>query len=258
MYTLGIDAHERESQVAVLDEDGEIVREVRVQNANLDDFGQEYAGADPAIEATGNYYTIYDTLDEHLDVTVADRNQTKAIRIAEIKNNRLNAKLLAQLRRAEMIADSYVPPDEICKRRSLVRASKRLVEKRTEFKNEVHTLLNKHRISLDKNVFSAKGREVLAGEDFALDRVSETFLKSYLSIIDELTAQIEAIKDMIEEFAASPLETQLLMTIRGISFYSSLWITAEIGEIDRFNEAGGVVSYAGLDPIVRESWEFAD
>lgn len=31
-----------------------------------------------ALEATGNYFTIYDTLDEYLDVVVTDPNQTRA------------------------------------------------------------------------------------------------------------------------------------------------------------------------------------
>ena len=85
MNYLGIDVHKHESQVAVLDDDGEIDREIRVENANLDEIAEEYAGAKAVIEATSNYYTIYDTLDEYLDVVVADPQQTKAIGIAEVK-----------------------------------------------------------------------------------------------------------------------------------------------------------------------------
>ena len=70
MY-LGIDVHKRYAQVAVMDEAGEIVEEVRVENANLDDLAQRYTGAQAALEATSNYYHIHDTLSEHLDVTVA-------------------------------------------------------------------------------------------------------------------------------------------------------------------------------------------
>ena len=79
----GIDVHERESHVAVLDDDGEIDREIRVENANLDEVAQQYAGSQAVIEATSNYYTTYDTLDEYLDVVVADSQQTKTIGIAE-------------------------------------------------------------------------------------------------------------------------------------------------------------------------------
>ena len=45
MYYLGIDLHKDESHVAVLDDDAEVVEEIRVANANLDDVAEEYAGA---------------------------------------------------------------------------------------------------------------------------------------------------------------------------------------------------------------------
>ena len=253
MNYLGIDVHKRESHVAVLDEDSEVVEKVRVANANLDDIAKQYTGSKAVIEATGNYYTIYDTLDEHLDVVVADPGQTKAIRSAEVKNDRLDAKLREQLRRAEMVAESYVPPQEICERRALVRGRKRLVEKRTDFKNEVHAVLGKHGISYGWDPFSVEGREIFADEDLAVGPVARNLLEAFLSVIDELTAQIESIEAVIEESAASLKETQLLMTIPGVSFYSSLLITAELGEIERFDEDKQVVSYAGLDPVVRES-----
>lgn len=152
-----------------------------------------------------------------------------------------------------MIAESYVPPEELRERRALVRGRKRLVEKRTDFKNEVHAVLDKAGISYDWDPFSVKGREILASEDLGLDVVARQLLESFLSVIDELTTQIEHLEELIEETAASPPETQLLMTIPGVSFYSSLLITSELGEIDRFDEAKEVVSYAGLNPVVRES-----
>jgi len=43
------------------------------------------------------------------------------------------------------------------------------------------------------------------------------------------------------------------MTIPAVSFYSLLLITAEIGNLDRFDRAEELMSYAGLDPVVRES-----
>jgi transposase len=134
MYHLGIGVHKDESHVAVLDGDGEVDREIRVENANLDEVAEEYAGSQAAIEATGNYYTIYDTLDEYLDVVVADPQQTKAIGTAEVKNDRLDAKLLAQLRRAGMIAQSYVPSEEL--RAEVVeniRSRRRILADVTEF-----------------------------------------------------------------------------------------------------------------------------
>ena len=69
MY-IGIDVHKRYSQIAVLDHNGEIVDEVRVENANLEEVARQYAGSKAAIEATSNYYTVYDTLNEYQSITL--------------------------------------------------------------------------------------------------------------------------------------------------------------------------------------------
>ena len=45
MNHLGVDDHGRESHVAVLGDDGEVDREMRVENANLDEVAQQYAGS---------------------------------------------------------------------------------------------------------------------------------------------------------------------------------------------------------------------
>ncbi|MFP8890530.1 IS110 family transposase [Natrialbaceae archaeon A-CW2] len=43
------------------------------------------------------------------------------------------------------------------------------------------------------------------------------------------------------------------MTIPGVSSFTSLLITSEPVEIDRFSSAKKVISYAGLDPSIRQS-----
>jgi transposase len=92
---LGIDVHRDDSRVDVLDEDGKVVEEDRVGNPTPEEVAEAYAGSKAAIEATSNYYTIYDTLDEYLDVVVADPQQAKAIGTVEVKNDRVDANLLA-------------------------------------------------------------------------------------------------------------------------------------------------------------------
>lgn len=253
MYYLGIDVHKRDSQIAVLDEQGELVGEQRIENDQFDELAEAYAGSEAALEATGNYYTIYETLSDQLEVKVADPRQTKAIGIAEVKNDRLDAKLLAQLCRADMVAESYVPPKEIRELRSLAHGRKRLVEKRTDFQNQVHAILDKQGISYDWDPFSEDGRTRLASDELTLSPIARTLLESLLAVIDELTAQITALEEVIEETAVALEETQRLMTIPGVSFYSSVLILGEVGDVARFDRAEELVSYAGLDPVTRAS-----
>ena len=71
-HYLGIDPHKREAQVAVLDDEGEVVEEVRVAKADLDEIAQKYEGSEAALEAGSNHFTICDELEEYVDVTLAN------------------------------------------------------------------------------------------------------------------------------------------------------------------------------------------
>ena len=147
MNYLGIDLHKRESQVAVVSQDGEINREVRVENANLDALAEEYAGSEAAIEATGNYFAVYDTLDEHVNMVLVNPLKTRWIAEADQKTDRVDGKKLAQLLRIGMMAESCVPPNELRKGRALARGRKKFVEKRTDCKNEIHAILDQNGIT---------------------------------------------------------------------------------------------------------------
>jgi len=250
MY-LGIDIHKRYSQVAVMNEAGELVEEVRVENANLSDLAQRYAGAKAAIEATSNYYHIYDTLSEQLDVTVAHPKKLNLIADTDKKTDRVDAKELARMVRLNSVPESYVPTDEIREARALVRGRQKLVENRTEYANKIHGLLSDHGITQKVKPLSVKGREFL--RELSLPAPWDTLLESYVEMIETLTDEIAQLDAAIEERAGSLKETQLLMSIPGVSYYSALMIYAELGEIDRFDRDKEVVSYVGLNPVIRES-----
>ena len=106
--------HKRYSYVAMVDETGEVVEEMRIENTkeSLEQFASKYKGARAVIEVTGNYRFIYDILENYMDVKLAHPYKYKTRAIAEVENKErfLDAKMLAHLLRANLIAESYVPP----------------------------------------------------------------------------------------------------------------------------------------------------
>jgi len=250
MY-IGMDIHKRYAQVAVMNETGRIVDETRVENASLDEFAQRRAGATVALEATSNYYHIQDTLSEHLDVRVADPEELKLIGHSMQKSDQLDAEQLARLARLDAIPESYVPSQQLRECRELVRGRHSLIEQRKDTANRVHALLNKQGITRNVKPLSQDGREAL--RDLAVADPADAILESYLSVIETLTEEITEIDQKIEEQASSIDAVQRLMTIPGVAAYSGLTIYAELGEVDRFDSEKEAVSYAGLDPVVRES-----
>jgi transposase len=177
--------------------------------------------------------------------------KTKAIGVAEMKNDKLDVKLLAQLRYAEMVAKSYVPLEEIRERRALARGRKKLAEKRTDCKNEVHALLDQQGITHTGSLWSDAEREFLA--ELTFDEPRQLLLDQWMEAVDEFDAKIKRTQQKIEKIATQVEETDLLMSAPGIAAYSGVMIRGEIGEVDRFDRAAKVVSYAGFDPVVRES-----
>jgi transposase len=220
-------------------------------NANLEDLAQRYAGADAAIEATSNYYHIHDTLSEHLDVTVAHPKELNQIANSDKKTDRVDAQELARMVRLNSVPESYVPTDEVREARALVRGRQTLVENRTKYANKIHGLLSDHGITEDVKPLSVEGREFL--RELSLPTPWDALLGSYLDVTETLTEEIQELEETIEEGAGSLKETQLLMTIPGVSCYTALTIYAELGEIERFDRDKEVVSYVGLNPMIRES-----
>jgi transposase len=88
-------------------------------------------------------------------------SKNRIIADATIKTDRVDAKRLAHMLRADMLAESYVPPDEIRTLRDLVRTRKSLVEERTAEKNRVRAVLTRTDNTYDSELFGPTGREFL-------------------------------------------------------------------------------------------------
>ena len=250
MY-LGIDTHTRYSQVAVVDGDGNLQQESRLPNDRLTELAEQYTGAEAAIEASGHYRPIYEMLDEHLDVTLVNPSKNRIIADAAVKPDRVDAKRLALMLRADLLAESYVPPDEIRELRDLVRTRKSLVEERTAEKNRVRAVLTRTNNTYDSELFGPTGREFLA--ELSLSDTDRTIIEAHLSVIDEYDQQIERLEEKIERRVLESPAAQRLLTIPGVGQYTAAVIVAEVGEIERFDEDKQLVSYAGLDPVVHQS-----
>ena len=63
--------------------------------------------------------------------------KTKAVASAKVKTDKLDARILAHLLRADLIAESYVPQGNVREMRALVRHRLSLVQMQTMVKNKV-------------------------------------------------------------------------------------------------------------------------
>lgn len=125
MYYLGIDHHKGFSQVAVMDEKGELHMNGKIANEKaaftlLKKYLKEPCTA--VIEAGRNWGMMYDLLQElGIDRVVAHLLKTRAIADAKIKSDSIDAKTLAHLLRTNPIPEVHVPPKEVREKKDLLR-----------------------------------------------------------------------------------------------------------------------------------------
>ena len=78
-------------------------------------------------------------------------------------------------------------------------------------------------------------------------------VQGYLRLIESVNRELKDVEKLIVQKAGESEDAKLLMTIPGISYYSSLLISSEIGEIGRFTDSSSLVAYAGLSPSTHSS-----
>lgn len=187
-----------------------------------------------------------------LNITLSHPAKTRAIASARIKTDKIDSEMLAHLLRADLIPASYFPRRELRDLREILRYRASLVWFRASIKNKVQAILSKNGINCPySNLFGKKS--LLWLSSLSLRDCYRESLNGYLALADTLALKINEVEKKIKWLAEESGEAKLLMTMPGISYYSSLLILSEIGEVDRFPSSGQLCSYAGLVPSVYAS-----
>jgi transposase len=95
-----------------------------------------------ALEATGNSDAIANLLVPLVArVVVSNPSKTRAIAEARVKTDKVDARILAQLRAADFLLPVWLPDERTrCLRRQVTRRA-HIVRQRTRIKNQVHAIL---------------------------------------------------------------------------------------------------------------------
>jgi transposase len=172
--------------------------------------------------------------------------RVKAIASARIKTDAIDASVLADLLRANLLPESYHAPKEVRAWKEAVRLRMSLVRLRVQVKNKIHALLWKAGLRSPFALFSKKGLRWLEEQTFSPEIA--TALAAYRRTLEFLDAQIEEAEQRMIADAKRRDDVKLLITIPGISYLSALTVMAEIGDIHRFSSPQKLMGYAGLVP----------
>src|SRR6516225_3906332 len=172
---VGIDVHRKRSQVAVINEGGEVLANRNVPNGTqpvLGVIGGLPPGTPVAFEAAFGWGWLVELLEDYgFAPHLVHPLQCKAIASARLKNDKVDAAILAQLLRADLLPEAWIAPPPVRQLRALLR-------------NRIHAVLADHGHDRPGGCWSGPGRAWLAALE--LPAVSRAVIEDDVALIDAL------------------------------------------------------------------------
>src|SRR3954453_998518 len=202
--SIGLDVHRDFCEVAICESDGRVRRAGRVATrpGALREFAEQLGPQDRvAMESTGNALQIARIIRPHVnEVVVANTGRLAAIAEAKNKTDRRDARMIAQLLHAGLLADCWQPDEAIRALRRRTSRRAKLVRHRARFKNEVLAVLHRNLKPRPpmSDAFGAAGREWLA--TMTLPGDERDTINAALRQIDFLTEEIAVLERDLARF----------------------------------------------------------
>ncbi len=259
MLYVGVDLHRKHSQVAVLDQEGSLQLNRRIESTPTEFrrvFGElEAEPLSVVFEATYGWSWFADLLqDVGIEAHMAHPLATKAISAGRVKNDSVDARTLAHLLRTHLLPEAWIAPPEVRDRRRLARTRVSLVRIGSRLRCQIHALLAEHCVQPTvADLFGAAGRRFLG--EVALPEVLRGRVDAALRLIDAAAAEVVTIDGELKAAFAGDERVRRLLPIPGIGVTTARLVLAEIGEIGRFRSPDPLCSWAGLTPLERSSDE---
>jgi transposase len=255
MQYLGIDWGTRRAAWCALTPAGELIE--GTISADEDGLARLVARLGPdvrgCIEMMSGAVWVRDRLaDCGWEIDIADARKVKAIAPLACKTDRVDARVLAELVRRDLVPTVWVPPLDDRAIRERLRRRSHLIRLRTSSINRTFGLLTQWGLRRNLTALRKPGAlEELA--EHGVPEVWRTSIATLLGVIEDLDRQLAPLERELRPLARRDERARLLMTIPGVAELLSLTIASEIGDISRFPSARKLVGYAGLAPRIKQS-----
>lgn len=254
---IGMDLHKNTTSFSVKDKDGTVIDASRIptEPSAIKGYLKRFLGSSLAFEPVSQWYFYGDLIQKlGIDVHLCNPLKVKAIAFAKVKTDKIDAGVLCNLLRANLLPEAYFAPPSVRFFKEIGRFRVSLVHLRTQVKNKIHSILFRNGLRHQfTDLFGVGGRKWL--ESLQLSEPFAFNLSCYLGLIDTLKELIKEAEEKIRRTVSDNQEARLLTSIPGISYVSALTIMAEIGTIERFPSAKKLQGYAGLVPSTYASGE---
>jgi transposase len=259
MQYVGIDLHKKSITVCVVNQARAVVQSRRLlccETERIVAFFQALGPFQAVVEATASYEWLWQLLEPLADrLVLAHPKKLRVIAESTRKNDRLDAKVLAEFLALDMIPEAYRPTPRQRQHRALVRQRVFLRKRITGLKNKVRHVLSQYNADRS-DLFEAAGQAALAAVPLtpAERFVVEQLLSSWRQHEEHLRALDQALKAFAKQAPAAEQEARaVLASIPDVGPVTVDVVLSELGDVRRFRSAKRVVAYAGLAPGQRQS-----
>jgi transposase len=166
---VGIDVHRKRSQVAVVTGDGKVQVNRNVVNGAepvLKLIGGLPAGTPVASGAAYGWGWLVELLEDNgSGPHLVHPLRCKAIASARLKNDKVDAAILAQLLRADLLPEAWIAPKPVRQLRAQLRHRASLVRLGTQLRNRIHAVVADFGYDRTGSYWTGPGRGWLAELD---------------------------------------------------------------------------------------------
>jgi transposase len=208
------------------------------------------------VESTTNAFDFYDQAAPLVGrCRVANPAKIALIGSSRTKTDKADTVWLARLLAAGLIPEVWVPPQPVRELRGLLAHRQRLLQRRTQLRNRLHSVLHRHQLALpDGDPFAAAARSFW--QALPISPTERMRVRHDLASLDLLAGQLSEMDGEMERLSnAAPWAGQLpfVLQLPGFGLVVGLTLLAAIGDITRFATPKKLVGYAGLGSSVHDS-----
>jgi transposase len=163
------------------------------------------------------------------------------------KNDRLDARKLVTLLYLDQVPQVHLPSPDVSSWRALIQHRRRLVQRRTRVKNQIHAILRSFALRCPhKSVWTRVGQAWLKSQSFDVAR--QLMIGQLLSELALLEQKRRAVEQHLDNVASGHAGVALLQTIPGLGPRTAEAIVAFADELGRFRNRKQFSSYFGMTP----------
>ena len=185
-------------------------------------------------------------------VQIADARKAKAVGSLAAKTDKLDARVLAELARRDLVPQVYVPTFADRELKERLGRRMHMVRLRTSAMNRAHGVLSQFGVTLAFRRLRQSDRDQLLAE-LGVPEVWRRSIAEAVAIVSELDQRLIPLEAELRPLARADPRVGLLVTVPGIGDLLGLTIASEVGDISRFASARKLVGYSGLTPRVYQS-----